>query len=123
MADTDQGGVQFGEPLTFYSRGEETWPAAWKLPEREDDDGDLFCKMAWLADDLILRQAVHVWDNAMRAPGTIPGISGGMLSAHARFVIGSGVNIDLKQAAQHVAEAWLIFAQEAARLGAEGQEH
>lgn len=117
MANKSKGGVKFGEPLSFYNRAEVGWPAAWVLPEQDDDEADLYDKVAHLSDDVLLRQAVHVWDNCMRAPGTFEAVFGGMISAHARFVVGSGRCADLEKASLAVAKAWLGMAKQAALLG------
>jgi hypothetical protein len=109
-----------GAPLTFYGKRDEDWPAAWLLPELDEDEADLFGNMAHLSDDLILRTAVNIWDNCIRAPGAFEGVVGGVLSAHARLVVGSGRCEDLARAADAVRDAWLGMAEQAAKLGVEG---
>lgn len=73
-----------GQPLSFYDKKDDEWPAAWRLPELDEDEADLFGKFAHMADDLTLRQAVNIWDNGIRMPGALEGVIGGVLSAHAR---------------------------------------
>jgi len=111
-----------GEPLTRYAKRDEDWPAAWHLPELDEDEADLFGKFAYLTDDLVLRLAINIWDNGLRLPGALEGISGGLISAHARLIVGSGGCPDLEQAANAVREAWLGMALQAASLGVEGPE-
>ena len=116
---------QIGEPLPNYTRGEDAWPPAWKLPSGDDfaDHGDLFDKMAWAADDFLLRQAIHLWDNCLRAAPCLPGIQGGMISAHARLLVGSGrCNPDLEKAADAVREAWIGMARQAQQLQRNGYD-
>lgn len=120
MGETEAD-TQFGAPLNFYDRDEANWPAAWKLPEQDDDTADLFDKVIYLADDLMLRTAVNVWDNCMRAPGSFEAVQGAMISAHARFLVGSGRCADLARAAKAIGEMWLDMAAQAARLGGGGE--
>lgn len=111
-----------GSPLHHYAKREGDWPAAWHLPGEPDDDADIFSKFAWLADDLLLRTAINIWDNGIRMPGAIEGVQGGIISAHARLIIGLGQmfgsndNADLEQAADGVREAWLAMAKQAQLL-------
>jgi hypothetical protein len=121
MKITTEAGAAIGAPLKFYSRDEASWPPAWRLPEQDDDDADLYDKVAHLTDDAILRTAVNVWDNCMRAPGAFEAVVGGMISAHARLVVGSGGCTDLEQAAEAFGKAWLGMAKQAALLGFEGE--
>lgn len=117
-----------GAPLSFYSKGEPAWPPAWKLPDLDDDDQDVFGKFAYLADDLVLRTAVNIWDNGLRLPGAFEGITGGLLSAHARLVIGTITSAgaleqyDLEKAADAVREAWIGMARQAVRLSQDDGE-
>lgn len=106
-----EGVTKIGEPLRFYDRGEQAWPALWRMPET-GDDADLFDKMAHITDDICLRQAVHVWDNCMQIPQAFPGVAEGLLSAHARLVVGFGVIDDLEAAADAVRSAWLGIARQ-----------
>lgn len=118
---TTEAGVVIGAPLNFYDRDEASWPAAWKLPEQDDDEADLFDKVCYLTDDLVLRTAISVWDNCIRAPGALEGVMGGMISAHARLVVGSGLCADLEKAAKAVGDMWLDMAKQAALLGVQGE--
>jgi hypothetical protein len=107
-----------GAPLTHYDKREADWPPAWILPD-QGDEADLFAKFAWLADDVLLRTAVNIWDNGLRMPDAFEGIYAGMLSAHARLAVGYGLKggIDLEKAADDFREAWLGMARQALELG------
>lgn len=108
-----------GGPLRPYRLKDADWPPQWRLPEDpadlDENDQDLFGRMAWLADDLVLRSAVNIWDNALRIPQAFEGIAGGMLSAHARFC-SPMVITDLEGAADAVREGWLGMARQAQAL-------
>lgn len=111
-----------GQPLTRYDKQDEAWPVAWLLPDLDEDEVDLFGKFAHLADDLTVRQAINIWDNGLRLPGALEGIIGGIISAHARLVVGTGACDDLERAADGVRQAWLGMAKQAALWGVEGGE-
>lgn len=115
-----------GAPLTAYKVREEDWPAVWRLPDGMfEQDGDLFEKMATLTDDMVLRTAVNCWDNCIRAPGAFEGVAGGVLSAHARLVVGllaAGEFEDIERAADITREAWLGMARQALAVNKGGWE-
>jgi hypothetical protein len=102
-----------GAPLTAYDVGEADWPPAWRdLPEASDE-ADLFEQMATLTDDMVLRTAVNCLDNCMRMPGSAEGVAAGMISAHARFLVGLNPHADLEQSGREFGVAWTAMAKEA----------
>lgn len=127
LAEGDEGhppaaGMQYGEPLPHYAHGEASWPAVWRLPEQDDDDADLFDKVCHLADDVLLREAVHIYDNCLRLPAAISGVAAGMLSAHARLMVGHGIKegADLDAMADAMRTAWRAMAEQALTVHREG---
>lgn len=98
-------------PLNFYRDGEDSWPTVWRLADLDEDTATLSDKFAWLADDLILRTAVNILDNGLRAPGVGPGVLAGLVAAHVRFCLGVNPDVDLEEAADLFRRAWLETAE------------
>lgn len=115
---------KIGNPLPYYKRGEQDWLDLWKLPEG-DEDAELSTRVARLTDDIVLREAVHIWDNCLRGPGTVEGILGGMISAQARLMIslmGPLDEAEIGVAADDIRDTWITMARKWAVVKAEGWE-
>lgn len=85
--DFDEAGViNYGEPLPNYTRGEDHWPRIWRDME-VPDEADVYDKVAALTDNVLLREAIHCWDNCLRLPESAEGVMAGMLGALVRFAI------------------------------------
>jgi hypothetical protein len=103
-----------GAPLSHYQAGDADWPVIWRLPDIDLDEADLFDRLIYFADDHLLRQAVNLWDNCLRGPGTFAPILMALISVHARLWAGSDAGVeDLERAGDAVRQAWLGMAKQA----------
>lgn len=78
--------INYGEPLPNYTRGQEGWPPVWRDMEISDE-ADMYDKVAALTDNVLLREAIHCWDNCLRLPDSAEGVMAGILGALVRFAV------------------------------------
>ncbi len=118
-----EDGAIVGLQLTTYAKGEPDWPEVWRMPADvlERDEGDIVDQYAPVCDDHLLREAVHLYDNILRAPGGAVAVQAALVSAHARFIAGLyGAGWNVEESADRFRTSWLGMAQQARAIVNEG---